>query len=106
MAHLKLVLFCFFFSGILIFRPTTARPIVKQSREIDQTLPALAPDSASLVPAESPDGSDLDHDLQTKKHHHSSVAGGGVIVGGLVTIAFAAVYCYIRVTRKREGEHH
>lgn len=37
------------------------------------------------------------------KHHSSdkSVAGGGVIIGGLVTAIFAAVYCYIRVTRKR-----
>ncbi|CAA3007488.1 uncharacterized protein LOC111386977 [Olea europaea subsp. europaea] len=38
------------------------------------------------------------------KHHSSSdksVAGGGVIIGGLVTAIFAAVYCYIRVTRRR-----
>lgn len=41
------------------------------------------------------------------KHHqhHSdkSVAGGGVIIGGLVTAIFAAVFCYIRVTRKRSA---
>ncbi|VFQ93806.1 unnamed protein product [Cuscuta campestris] len=40
-------------------------------------------------------------------HHHSdkSVAGGEVIIGGLVTALFAAVYCYIRVTRRRvEGD--
>ncbi|KAB5512883.1 hypothetical protein DKX38_029911 [Salix brachista] len=39
------------------------------------------------------------------KHHSSdkSVAGGGVILGGLVTAIFAAVFCYIRVTRKRNG---
>ncbi|PIN19632.1 hypothetical protein CDL12_07691 [Handroanthus impetiginosus] len=39
--------------------------------------------------------------------HHSpdkSVAGGGVIIGGLVTAIFAAVYCYIRVTRRRPAE--
>nr|KYP50322.1 hypothetical protein KK1_027897 [Cajanus cajan] len=37
------------------------------------------------------------------KHHSTdkSVAGGGVIIGGLVTAIFAAVFCYIRVTRKR-----
>ncbi|XP_060189909.1 uncharacterized protein LOC132618942 [Lycium barbarum] len=42
-----------------------------------------------------------------REHHHSdkSVAGGGVIIGGLVTAIFAAVYCYIRVTRKRDGEY-
>ncbi|CAN4104842.1 unnamed protein product [Withania somnifera] len=40
------------------------------------------------------------------KHNHSdkSVAGGGVIIGGLVTAIFAAVYCYIRVTRKRDHQ--
>ncbi|CAL5211798.1 unnamed protein product [Lathyrus oleraceus] len=38
------------------------------------------------------------------KHHSSdkSVAGGGVIIGGLVTAIFAAVFSYIRVTRKRD----
>ncbi|KAL2466304.1 hypothetical protein Adt_42155 [Abeliophyllum distichum] len=39
-----------------------------------------------------------------QKHHSSfdkSVAGGGVIIGGLVTAIFAAVYCYIRLTRTR-----
>ncbi|XP_059664464.1 uncharacterized protein LOC132310296 [Cornus florida] len=42
------------------------------------------------------------------KHHSSdkSVAGGGVIIGGLVTAIFAAVYCYIRVTRGKEAEKH
>lgn len=43
-----------------------------------------------------------------REHHHSdkSVAGGGVIIGGLVTAIFAVVYCYIRVTRKRDDEDH
>ncbi|CDP11854.1 unnamed protein product [Coffea canephora] len=45
------------------------------------------------------------------KHHSTdkSVAGGGVIIGGLVAAVFAAVYCYIRVTRKEsssDGEKH
>lgn len=45
------------------------------------------------------------------KHHSTdkSVAGGGVIIGGLVAAIFAAVYCYIRVTRKKsssDGEKH
>lgn len=38
-----------------------------------------------------------------KHHADKSVAGGGVIIGGLVTAIFAAVFCYIRVTRKRDG---
>ncbi|KAI3502256.1 hypothetical protein L1887_30288 [Cichorium endivia] len=72
---------------------------------MDQPLQDLAPYPPSPAPAESPEGSDVEHsDVQTKKHHHSSVAGGGVIIGGLFTVAFAAVYCYIRVTRRRDGE--
>lgn len=39
----------------------------------------------------------------SKHHQDKSVAGGGVIIGGLVTAIFAAVFCYIRVTRKRGG---
>lgn len=65
---------------------------------------ALSPVSPSLAP----EGSENDETgEQTEKHHHSSesVAGGGVIIGGLVTVTFAAVYCYIRVTRKRDGHH-
>lgn len=46
-------------------------------------------------------------DIRRLAKHHStdkSVAGGGVILGGLVTVTFAAVFCYIRVTRKTVGE--
>lgn len=41
------------------------------------------------------------------KHHYNdkSMAGGGVIIGGLVTAIFAAVFCYIRVTRKRDPNY-
>ncbi|KAI3834117.1 hypothetical protein MKX03_017504 [Papaver bracteatum] len=41
-----------------------------------------------------------------KHHHHSSsesIAGGTVIIGGLVTTIFAAVFCYIRVTRRKNS---
>ncbi|TKY48790.1 hypothetical protein E2542_SST26212 [Spatholobus suberectus] len=47
-------------------------------------------------------------DIRRLGKHHStdkSVAGGGVILGGLVTVTFAAVFCYIRVTRKRDSGH-
>ncbi|KAJ1394454.1 hypothetical protein SESBI_34156 [Sesbania bispinosa] len=47
-------------------------------------------------------------DIRRLGKHHStdkSVAGGGVIIGGLVTATFAAVFCYIRVTRKRDSGH-
>ncbi|KAL6570679.1 hypothetical protein OROGR_000229 [Orobanche gracilis] len=39
------------------------------------------------------------------KSADKSVAGGGVIIGGLVTAISAAVYCYIRVTRRRTTEN-
>ncbi|KAL6991084.1 hypothetical protein U1Q18_009204 [Sarracenia purpurea var. burkii] len=41
-----------------------------------------------------------------EKCHSSdkSVAGGGVIVGGLTTAIFVAVYCHIRVTRRRDDD--
>ncbi|KAL3647169.1 hypothetical protein CASFOL_008137 [Castilleja foliolosa] len=44
---------------------------------------------------------------EMERHHSAdkSVAGGGVIIGGLVTAIFAAVYCYIRVTRRRHAEN-
>lgn len=40
------------------------------------------------------------------KHHppDTSMAGGGVIIGGLVTAIFAAVFCYIRVTKRRSDD--
>ncbi|KAH0735568.1 hypothetical protein KY285_011275 [Solanum tuberosum] len=56
----------------------------------------------SGVEASAPEGTNI----LKKRHHHSadkSVAGGEVIIGGLVTAIFAAVYCYIRITRKKEN---
>ncbi|KAI3714120.1 hypothetical protein L1987_72710 [Smallanthus sonchifolius] len=111
MRHFKFVLFCFFFAGILFSRSTASRPIhVSVKTELESK--GLAPDSPSLAPAESPLGSEQDgrdeQTVHTEKHRHSSdesVAGGGVIIGGLVTITFAAIYCYIRVTRKRDDRH-
>ncbi|KVH95960.1 hypothetical protein Ccrd_001961 [Cynara cardunculus var. scolymus] len=115
MARFKTVLFCFLFTGIFIFRPISARTVhlsIRPELELDQPLSAHAPESLSSEPAESPVGSDRDGSLgetvHSEKHHHSSdrsVAGGGIIIGGLATVTFAAVYCYIRVTRRKEGEN-
>ncbi|KAK9284398.1 hypothetical protein L1049_023569 [Liquidambar formosana] len=72
-------------------------------------------DGPVFSPAESPEGKEERGEVaegpairRLAKHHSSdkSVAGGGVIIGGLVTAIFAAVFCYIRVTRKRDGDHH
>ncbi|KAK1422903.1 hypothetical protein QVD17_18192 [Tagetes erecta] len=109
MNHFKVMLFSFFFAGILIPRSTAIRPVYIQvqkeleSNGSDKILPAFAPDS-TLVHAHSPSGPQGESGEQmvhTESHHHSSVAGGGVIIGGLATVTFAAVYCYIRVTRRR-----
>ncbi|MFS8031273.1 hypothetical protein Hanom_Chr17g01543871 [Helianthus anomalus] len=100
MGHFKAILFCFFFAGILIFRSTAGRPI-------HVSLKTELPESPSLAPVESPVGESDEQAVHTEKGHHSSesVAGGGVIIGGLVTVTFAAVYCYIRVTRRRDDQH-
>ena len=58
-------------------------------------------------PASSPETSEM-MIRRLGKHHSSSdksVAGGGVIIGGLVTAIFAAVFCYIRVTRRKDGDN-
>ncbi|WRX15991.1 hypothetical protein QQP08_008478 [Theobroma cacao] len=65
-------------------------------------------DEPAATPAESSNetrGADAPEIRRLGKHHLSdkSVAGGGVIIGGLVTAIFAAVFAYIRVTRKRAG---
>lgn len=59
---------------------------------------ATTEDDGESKAAEAP------HIRRLGKHHSTdkSVAGGGVIIGGLVTAIFAAVFCYIRVTRKRD----
>ncbi|OMP06088.1 hypothetical protein CCACVL1_01712 [Corchorus capsularis] len=66
-------------------------------READEPAAAPVESSSETKEAEAPEIRRLG------KHHMSdkSVAGGGVIIGGLVTAIFAAVYAYIRVTRKR-----
>ncbi|KAK4437317.1 hypothetical protein Salat_0065600 [Sesamum alatum] len=62
-----------------------------------------ADDDESETEAEAPTESES---RKMGKHRSSdkSVAGGGVIIGGLVTAIFAAVCCYIRVTRRRPAE--
>ncbi|GAV71164.1 hypothetical protein CFOL_v3_14658 [Cephalotus follicularis] len=65
--------------------------------------------SVVYQPAPSPDDTKVTEAPVIRRlgRHRSdrSVAGGGVIIGGLVTTIFAAVFCYIRVTRRRGGVH-
>lgn len=72
----------------------------------DQPVPSHAAELSEAKEEESTENAEAPANRRLGKHtHHSdkSVAGGGVIIGGLVTAIFAAVFCYIRVTRKKDG---
>lgn len=65
---------------------------------------SAAPEPAEKGTREGSDVAEAPEIRRLGKHRgDKSVAGGGVIIGGLVTAIFAAVFCYIRVTRKRDG---
>ncbi|CAI9787590.1 unnamed protein product [Fraxinus pennsylvanica] len=73
---------------------------VRALLEKEQKSIADPPSEKEREEAEAPE-----EEKEENEVHHSSdksVAGGGVIIGGLVTAIFAAVYCYIRVTRRRK----
>ncbi|KAL2331789.1 hypothetical protein Fmac_019370 [Flemingia macrophylla] len=74
----------------------------EKSYKIEEHEVAVSREDSKEEEAEGPD-------IRRLGKHHStdkSVAGGGVILGGLVTVIFAAVFCYIRVTRKRDSDDH
>ncbi|KAL5976120.1 hypothetical protein ACLOJK_020450 [Asimina triloba] len=54
-------------------------------------------------PAESPEYERLENGGPRHHGQDGSIACGGAIVGGLATAAFAVVFCYIRVTRRRNA---
>ncbi|KAL2495205.1 Uncharacterized protein Fot_38962 [Forsythia ovata] len=39
------------------------------------------------------------------RRHHSSVTGGDVILGGLAIVSVAAIFSYIRITRRSRESH-
>ncbi|KAK7261031.1 hypothetical protein RIF29_27334 [Crotalaria pallida] len=75
------------------------QPVNSGSNNTNSTSSSLEESKTELAAAEGPNYRRLGNHHSTDK----SVAGGGVIIGGLVTATFAAVFCYIRVTRKRES---
>ncbi|KAG8386969.1 hypothetical protein BUALT_Bualt03G0203900 [Buddleja alternifolia] len=96
-------------------------PLKPRSRTLLLKSMADPPAEKEAAPSLSPEKADHDDEREgaaadapttesenrTMERHHSpdrSMAGGGVIIGGLVTAIFAAVYCYIRVTRKRPAD--
>nr|DAD23181.1 TPA_asm: hypothetical protein HUJ06_024644 [Nelumbo nucifera] len=70
------------------------------------------PPSSSVTAISSKDELDMTETAESPGirrmgNHHSSggsAAGGGVIIGGLATAIFAAIFAYIRVTRRRNAE--
>ncbi|XWS54281.1 hypothetical protein CRYUN_Cryun10bG0077400 [Craigia yunnanensis] len=71
-------------------------------READEPAASPAELSHETREAEAPEIRRLRKHLLSAK----SVAGGGFIIVGLVSAIFAAVFAYIRVTRKRDGVKH
>ncbi|KAG6416946.1 hypothetical protein SASPL_124387 [Salvia splendens] len=87
-----LTLSAFFFT----LHAAVAKPDLSPSFRSRALLQKLEPETTAADPPSAA--------IESGKHHSSdkSVAGGGVIIGGLVTAIFAAVYCYIRVTRRKQ----
>ncbi|XP_058076264.1 uncharacterized protein LOC131224832 [Magnolia sinica] len=88
--------------------------------EPNQKFQPLVESKEPIISAPPTSSATIGHELETEpgvaeapgnrrlgKHHHTdkSVAGAGVILGGLATAIIATVFCYIRVTRRRNGEN-
>ncbi|CAM8995723.1 unnamed protein product [Rhodiola kirilowii] len=105
---------CFIFVMLLlVLRPAHSRSdpkvrdslriLIQDDVEVDETEPqGLVADAPSAFQGIVEEGevAETPGVSRPEKHRDKSEAGGGVIVGGLVTALFAAVFCYIRVTRK------
>lgn len=78
-----------------------SRSLLSEKTIADPPSAPLSDDEERKAIAEAP----TEWESRKMGRHHSSEAGGGVIIGGLVTAIFAAVYCYIRVTRRRSAEN-
>ncbi|EEF39665.1 conserved hypothetical protein [Ricinus communis] len=93
-------------AGILVVQAMASESEHKPSEAMVQ-IEAESNGLAADQPASSPEAPET-MNRRLGKHHSSSdksVAGGGVIIGGLVTAIFAAVFCYIRVTRKKDSDN-
>ncbi|CAK9153078.1 unnamed protein product [Ilex paraguariensis] len=123
----RFVLACFILAQILVFRTMAVRSESSEPyppklrvrsflqsekmviRTADPPVSSGGPEASSSSSEEERASSiaEAPENRRMGKHHSSdkSVAGGGVIIGGLVTAIFAAVYCYIRVTRRREADN-
>ncbi|KAJ6383351.1 hypothetical protein OIU78_026769 [Salix suchowensis] len=100
--------FFLIFIGILVLQTMADKSDAAQHEGVKakgveaEEKPALSPlqEETESREAEAPEIRRLGKHRSSDK----SVAGGGFIIGGLATATFAAVFCYIRVTRKRHGD--
>ncbi|ESW21924.1 hypothetical protein PHAVU_005G111100 [Phaseolus vulgaris] len=78
----------------------------KSDKIVDQPVAKSRGSSSQEEGDSKPEEAEAPDIRRLGKHHSTdkSVAGGGVILGGLVTVTFAAVFCYIRITRKSVSE--
>lgn len=85
-----------------------ARPVPElvQTAAFQLHVPSIAkPPSSSVTPSGGSESGFAGAPLNEQHmKHRPSVAGGEVILCGLVMAAFAAIVCYIRVTRKRDSD--
>uniref|UniRef100_A0A0A0K3N0 Transmembrane protein n=1 Tax=Cucumis sativus TaxID=3659 RepID=A0A0A0K3N0_CUCSA len=93
------LLFCLIVGEIFLIQAITTS--IATTTELPLS---VAPESSEKGTREGSEVAEAPEIRRLGKHHgDKSMAGGGVIIGGLVTAVFAAVFCYIRVTRKRDG---
>ncbi|OAY63635.1 hypothetical protein ACMD2_12445, partial [Ananas comosus] len=84
-------------TAIQIDRPMVADPPSSSSSSYAVTSSA----SFESRPAEGPASF---HPHVKHRPFDRSLAGGKIILGGLAAAIFAAVFCYIRITRRKSGE--
>ncbi|KAJ4824442.1 hypothetical protein Tsubulata_039809 [Turnera subulata] len=105
----RLGLVCLILAGILMLQAMAEE---EESHPLEgKARPALSPagssaDAAASDHDESGREAEPPHNRKIGKNQSfdKSVAGGGVIIGGLATVIFATLFCYIRVTRKKPGD--
>ncbi|KAF7150224.1 hypothetical protein RHSIM_Rhsim02G0116500 [Rhododendron simsii] len=67
----------------------------------DELVPSLAPSTGGNDSGDG--GAPAGNRLLTRRHSSDkSAAGGDVILGGFATALVAAIFCYIRVTRRNQ----
>ncbi|GFP86289.1 hypothetical protein PHJA_000772700 [Phtheirospermum japonicum] len=95
---------------ILAEAPYSARKLGKHdlgNSKVNASSPSPSPSPSEAYKGEESGAAEQEQVLEHHHHHHyhhssidKSIAGGGVIIGVLAIIFLAAVFCYIRATRR------